>query len=281
MGPDFLLLLIICGVIGVFAAVFLLGMFLSLSRDARNRRRFPTTLWNTWRQAVNKQEDSKWDHLLKTAGQPFGWGKAEWLAIQWMLGAGLLVLTLCWALFHPKSAASLLAIGLIPAAGFLLPLLVLKWWAGYREEVLSVDIARFINRYVNLIENSVPPYSAMVKAARATRKLKDHLPSLSQWNEDRFAALERFKADLGTDDAALLVSNMRTVEKLTTEVVAVTMQRLEWAVDHRRHFRHRKKIKSLGIGYSIIVYPAFYIGLIVAMFPWYKLLIEILEKYLV
>lgn len=111
--------------------------------------------------------------------------------------------------------------------------------------------------------------------------LKQYIPSLSEWNKDRFAALEEFKKQLGVDDGIMLVSNLRTIEQLSAHQVALTMHRLEWAVDNRREFRHRKKIKSLGIGYSVIVYPAFYIGLIVAMFPWYKLLTEILQKYLV
>jgi hypothetical protein len=120
----------------------------------------------------------------------------------------------------------------------------------------------------------------MVKAARPTRKLKEYIPSLSDWNKDSDEALESFKQKLGVDDGILLVSGMRTIEQLNQAQLSLTMQRLEWAVDHRRMFRHRKKIKSLGIGYSIIVYPAFYIGLLVAMFPWYKLLTEILDKYL-
>ncbi len=279
MQVYLLFLLLLCGAAGVFSACFALGIGL-LQRQPR-KLLFPASLRRWWGQAVGTDDDEKWEKLLRKAGHPFGWGKAEWVAVQFVLGMSLFLVILTAALFRGDDSFPYVTITLIPGAGFLLPRFVLKSWANYREEILSVDIARFINRYVNLLENQVPVYLAMVKAARPTRKLKEYIPTLSEWNRDRFAALETLKRELGVDDAILLVSHMRTVEQLSTGQLGLAMQRLEWSVDNRRMFRHRRKIKSLGIGYSIIVYPAFYIGLIVAMFPWYKLLTEILDKYLV
>lgn len=266
------------GTVCLFLSFFLCGvLFVGINW---RKRLLPTRIWDSWKGAVEKVEDERWERLLNRAGRPFGWGKAEWTAVQWMVGFSLLFSLLFWMLLRPSTTVSFFFICLIPCVGYFLPYWGLKIWADAREEILSVDIARFVNRYVNLLENQVPPYDAMVKAARPTRKLKYYIPSLSEWNRDRLQALETFKRDLGIDDAVMLVSNMRTVERLSPEMIALTMQRLEWTVDSKRMSRHRKKIKSLGIGYSIIVYPAFYMGLIVAMFPWYKLLTEILDKYL-
>jgi hypothetical protein len=237
--------------------------------------------WQAWEKAIASEEDVKWDKLLKRAGHPFGWGKAEWILAQLVSGSVIMLLNLIFFLFSREEGFPMITLLLTSAIGFLLPYFLLKAWAGYREEILSNDIARFINRYVNLLENHVPIYNAMAKAARPTRKLKKYVPTLSEWNKDPDEALETFKQKLGVDDAIILVSSMRTIEQLHFSQMATTMQRLEWAVDNRRMFRHRKKIKSLGIGYSIIVYPSFYMGLLVAMFPWYKLLTEILDKYLV
>lgn len=278
MDVNLLNLFLALGTICLFITFFLWGVQFAGIR--RSKLLLTAKLWNAWKEVMERAEDERWERLLNRAGRPFGWGKAEWTGVQWMVGLGLLFLLLFWVLLHPTASLSTFLLCLVPCVGYVLPYLALKSWADVREETLSVDIARFVNRYANLLENQVPPYDAMVKAARPTRKLKYYIPSLSEWNCDRLQALERLKRDLGIDDAVLLVSHMRTVAQLSPEMIALTMQRLEWTVDNKRMHRQRKKIKSLGIGYSIIVYPAFYIGLIVAMFPWYKLLTEILDKYL-
>jgi len=262
-----------------FGACFFFGLYASLK--PWRKKYISSSVWRYWKETIAKETDEHWHKLLNRAGSPFSWGKAEWLALQCLLGISLFVLIVLWELLEQDGSVSILLMILLPSVGFWIPYVLLRWWANYREEILSLDIARFINRYVNLLENHVPHYMALDKAARPTKLLKRYIPSLSEWNRDRFEALERWKQDLGVDDAIILVSNIRTIEQLTPEVIAVAMHRLEWAVDHRRMFRHRKKIKSLGVGYSIIVYPSFYMGLIVAMFPWYKLLTEILDKYLV
>lgn len=238
-------------------------------------------IWSTWKRIIATGQDDKWNQLLRCAGKPFGWGKSEWVAIQWTMGVMFFWFSQGVFVWTGASTFSIVWVVIFSGVGYLLPYIAIKWWASYREDVLSVDIARFINRYVTLLENHVPPYSAIVKAAKPTRLLKDYVPTLSEWNRDKLEALNQFKENLGVDDAIILVSNMRTIEQLSSEVLSQSMERIEWMVDKRRMFRHRKKIKSLGIGYSIIVYPAFYIGLVVAMFPWYKLLTEILDKYLV
>ncbi len=272
-------LLIGIGTICFFSACFFLGIYLS-KRPSR-KKYLSSHFWIYWKETVAKETDPSWEKLFQKAGYPYGWGKAEWLAAQWLIGISLFILIILWELLEKDSSISIVALVLVPSAGFWIPYLLLKWWGNYREEILSVDIARFINRYVNLLENHVPHYLALEKAVRPTRLLKQYVPTLSEWNKDRFEALERWKKDLGVDDAIILISNIRTIEQLNPEVISITMNRLEWAVDHRRMFRHRKKIKSLGLGYSLIVYPAFYMGLIVTMFPWYKLLTEILDRYLV
>lgn len=263
----------------VFISIFSFILYLMKSITMFPQKRVKN-LWSLLKRLV-PQDDPKWESFIRKAGKPFGWEKAEWLGLQIGLGSILFIFTIGWLQITGISRFSLLWILVIPSVGYFIPYFCLKWWADYREEILSVDIARFINRYVNLLENHVPPYFAMVKAARPTKLLKNYIPSLSEWNRNRMEALDQFKRDLGVDDAVILVSNMRTVEQLSTEVMGFTMQRLEFMVDKRRMFRHRKKIKSLGIGYSVIVYPSFFIGLIVAMFPWYKLLSEILDKYLI
>lgn len=267
------------GSLFVFVAVFTIGTY--IVRRANDPKLFVSSVWwRKWEQTVREEEDDSWEKLLSRAGRPFGWNKPEWVFLQFVCGSLVCLITILWVLVWRVESFPVLSLCLAAAGSFLLPYFCLKMYAGYREEILSTDIARFINRYVTLLENQVPVYSAMVKAARPTRKLKEYIPSLSDWNKDPEEALESFKRKLGVDDGVLLVSGMRTVEQVSEAQLSLTMQRLEWAVDHRRMFRHRKKIKSLGIGYSIIVYPAFYIGLLVAMFPWYKLLTEILEKYL-
>lgn len=273
------LLLIIAGSF-IFLSILTLILFLVKSSPLVPKPKNGRRLWPLWANLV-PPDDGKWGEFLSKAGKPFGWGKAEWLGLQMGTGGILFILTFGWLQITGFSSLSFLWFVVIPSIGYFMPYLGLKWWANYREEILSVDIARFINRYVNLLENHVPPYLAMTKAARPTRLLRNYVPSLSEWNRNKIEALDQFKRDLGVDDAIILVSNIRTVEQLSSDVMAFTMQRLEFMVDKRRMFRHRKKIKSLGIGYSLIVYPAFYIGLIVAMFPWYKLLTEILDKYLV
>ncbi|MFD2369659.1 hypothetical protein ACFSO0_06745 [Brevibacillus sp. GCM10020057] len=266
------------GALFVFAASFMAGKcFFSIQRP----KLFVSKVWwRKWEQVVQAEEDERWQQLLNRAGRPFGWGKAEWVFAQLVAGSSVCFLILLWAIIDGFESVPVFSMCLASAGAFMLPYIGLKMWAGHREDVLSTDIARFINRYMTLLENQVPIYSAMVKAARPTRKLKEYIPSLSEWNKDPDEALEGFKRRIGVDDGVILVSSMRTVESLSPEQISVTMQRMEWAVDHRRMFRHRKKIKSLGIAYSVIVYPAFYIGLLVAMFPWYKLLSEILNKYL-
>lgn len=271
--------LIACASIFIFSASFLF-LYQFVNRP-RHKSFVSKKVWALWVKTVEKEDMESWDHLLRKAGQPFGWGRAEWFFAQWISGLGSMLMILIGSLFRENQSFPIITFFLVPSVSFFLPYFLLRFIANQREEVLSLDIARFINRYINLLENHVPVYSAMVKAARPTRRLKHYIPSLSEWNRDRFEALETFKRQLGIDDAIILVSSMRTIEQLTTSQMAVTMQRLEWAVDNKRMFRQRKKIKSLGIGYSVIVYPAFYIGLIVAMFPWYKLLVEILDKYLV
>lgn len=267
------------GSLFMFIVFFSLGTL--FASQPRRKLFISTQWWKTWEKAVASEEDGRWDKLLKRAGYPLGWGKSEWLFTQLLCGIVVALLNLVFALLQQDEGFPFFTLFLTSSASFFLPYFLLKAWAGYREELLSNDIARFINRYVNLLENHVPIYNAMEKAARPTRKLKEYLPTLSEWNKDPDEALESFKQKLGVDDAIILVSSMRTIEQLSMSQMATTMQRLEWAVDNRRMFRHRRKIKSLGIGYSIIVYPAFYIGLLVAMFPWYKLLTEILDKYLV
>jgi len=278
---DYVLMmsLITIATLGVFLSGFTLSLY--LLKLPSKRQVLSYSVWHFWANRVVKEDGEQWDSLLRKAGRPFGWGRAEWTFLQLSVGVSLLVLIMIWILFQRDEGFPFFTFCIVPSIGFLLPYLLLKGWANYREELLSVDIARFVNRYLNLLENQVPPYTALVKAARPTRLLKQYIPSLSEWNKDRFEALEQFKKQLGVDDGIMLVSNLRTIEQLSAHQLALTMHRLEWAVDNRRVFRHRKKIKSLGIGYSIIVYPAFYIGLIVAMFPWYKLLTEILHKYLV
>lgn len=271
--------LIFLASLGVFCSIFTLVLY--LLKQPSKRRVLSQSVWHFWVNKVVREDGEEWDLLLRQAGRPFGWGRAEWTFLQLLIGTGLVLAIIVWALFQSDGSFPFFTFSIVPGVGFLLPYATLKGWANYREELLSVDIARFVNRYLNLLENQVPPYTALVKAARPTRLLKQYIPSLSEWNKDRFAALEEFKKQLGVDDGIMLVSNLRTIEQLSAHQVALTMHRLEWAVDNRREFRHRKKIKSLGIGYSVIVYPAFYIGLIVAMFPWYKLLTEILQKYLV
>ncbi|NGQ96426.1 hypothetical protein G3578_14780 [Brevibacillus sp. SYP-B805] len=278
MADALMNLLLGIGAVGVFLTSYTTAVYL-LKRPKR-RLLLSDSFWRFWTKAVGKEEEEEWDHLLRKAGRPFGWGKAEWTFLQWLFGGSLLFIIVLWTLFRGNGTFPYLTFCIVPSLGYWLPHLLLKGWAGYREELLSTDIARFTNRYLNLLENQVPPYTALVKAARPTRLLKQYIPSLSEWNKDRFAALEAFKRQLGVDDGIMLVSNLRTIEQLSAHQMSLTMQRLEWAVDNRREFRHRKKIKSLGIGYSVIVYPAFYIGLIVAMFPWYKLLTELLSKYL-
>ncbi|WP_139492552.1 hypothetical protein [Brevibacillus dissolubilis] len=272
-------LLLVFSAFGLFVCFVSAGIF--LAQRTRQKYLFPIGLWRQWRQQLDKTADEPWDSLLGRAGYPFHFGKAEWLAVQCILGVVMFLLLIIWQISHPDHSLSLIWLCLLPSLAFFAPYWFLRWWADYREEMLSTDIARFINRYVTLLENQVPPYVAMVKAARPTKKLKHCLPSLSEWNKDRYEALEKLKQILGTDDGMILVSNMRTIEQLPSDLVSVTLNRLEWVVDQRRRFRQRKKIKSLGLAYSLIVYPAFYIGLIVAMFPWYKLLTEILDKYLV
>lgn len=268
------------GSLFVFTLVFALGTYF-IDRQRQGPKLFVSGLWyQAWQKTVQTQDDEHWDKLLARAGKPFGWGKPEWIFTQLMSGSGVCVLILLWAVISGVESFPLVSMCVMSAGCFMLPYLGLKMWAGHREDILSTDIARFINRYVTLLENHVPIYNAMVKAARPTRKLKHYLPTLSEWNKDPEEALENFKRKLGVDDGIILVSNIRTIEQLSEGQISTTMQRLEWAVDHRRMFRHRKKIKSLGIGYSVIVYPAFYMGLLVAMFPWYKLLTEILDKYL-
>jgi hypothetical protein len=266
------------GSLFIFIASFSIGKY--IIRLQKPKLFVSSIWWRKWEQTVQPKEDDHWEQLLSRAGRPFGWGKPEWVFLQLVCGSTVCLITILWVLVGRVESFPLLAMLLASTGSFLLPYLCLKLWAGRREEILSTDIARFINRYVTLLENQVPIYNAMVKAGRPTRKLKEYLPTLSEWNQDPDEALEAFKRKLGVDDGVILVSGMRTIEQLSEAQLSVTMQRLEWAVDHRRMFRHRKKIKSLGIGYSIIVYPAFYMGLLVAMFPWYKLLTEILDKYL-
>lgn len=267
------------GALFVFIFAFMSGKyFIALQRP---RLFVSGRWWQKWEQGVKADDDEQWEKLLSKAGRPFGWGKPEWVLAQLISGVSVCILTLLWVMVSRAETFPVVSMCIASAGSFMLPYLGLKIWAGYREEILSIDIARFINRYVTLLENQVPVYSAMVKAARPTRRLREYVPTLSEWNKDPDEALENFKRKLGVDDAVILVSSMRTIEQLSEGQLSVTMQRLEWAVDHRRMFRHRKKIKSLGIGYSVIVYPSFYMGLLVAMFPWYKLLTEILDKYLV
>ncbi|MFS0558518.1 hypothetical protein [Brevibacillus sp. 179-C9.3 HS] len=266
------------GALFVFSASFMIGKY--LFHKQRPRLFVSGVWWQKWEQALKPDEDDKWDQLLSRAGRPFGWGKPEWVFLQLLAGSTVCILILMWVVVSRMESFPLLSMCLASAASYMLPYMSLKMWANQREDMLSTDIARFINRYVTLLENQVPIYNAMVKAARPTRKLKEYIPSLSEWNRNPDEALESFKRKIGVDDGVILVSSMRTIETLSEGQVSATMQRMEWTVDHRRMFRHRKKIKSLGIGYTVIVYPAFYMGLLVAMFPWYKLLTEILDKYL-
>lgn len=269
--------LLICGSLSLCMTFFIIGLSL-IQKSAKPMN--VHKLRKTWERLMGQGRDEKWERLLRAAGYPFGWGGLEWVSLQWLCGF-MPFLIILFITAVRGGQFSLISMIIIPVLGYFLPLFMLKWWIGYREEILSLDIARFINRYVNLLENRVPPYQAMVKAARPTRLLKQYIPSLPDWNQNRLEALETMKQRLGIDDGIILISNIRTIEQLTEDQAGFTMQRLEWTVDNRRTYRHRKKIKSLGIAYSVIVYPAFYIGLIVAMFPWYKLLTEILEKYLV
>ena len=266
------------GSIFMFLAAFFVGKY--LVQGTKPALFISAKWWRRWESTVASKEDDDWEQLLNRAGRPFGWGKAEWLFAQLVCGSAVCMMVLVWVIVCRVESFPFLSICIASGCGYLFPYLALKMWAGNREDMLSTDIARFINRYVTLLENQVPIYNAMVKAARPTRKLKEYIPTLSEWNKDPDDALENFKRRLGVDDGIILVSSMRTIEQLSAGQVSVTMQRMEWAVDQRRMFRHRKKIKSLGIGYSVIVYPAFYMGLLVAMFPWYKLLTEILSKYL-
>ncbi|MDC0765168.1 hypothetical protein POF51_31070 [Brevibacillus sp. AG] len=267
------------GALFVFSATFMIGKY--LFHKQKPRLFVSGAWWGKWEQALKPDENDKWDQLLSRAGRPFGWGKPEWVFLQLLTGSTVCILILMWVVVSRMESFPLLSMCLASAGSYMLPYMGLKMWANHREDMLSTDIARFINRYVTLLENQVPIYNAMVKAARPTRKLKEYIPTLSEWNRDSNEALESFKRKIGVDDGIILVSSMRTIETLSEGQVSATMQRMEWAVDHRRMFRHRKKIKSLGIGYTVIVYPAFYMGLLVAMFPWYKLLTEILDKYLI
>ncbi|NRS51604.1 hypothetical protein [Brevibacillus sp. HB2.2] len=266
------------GALFVFSAAFMIGKY--LFHKQKPKLFVSGVWWEKWEQALKPDEDDKWEQLLSRAGRPFGWGKPEWVFLQLLTGSMVYILVLMWVVVSRVESFPLLSMCLASAGSYMLPYMGLKTWANHREDMLSTDIARFINRYVTLLENQVPIYNAMVKAARPTRKLKEYIPTLSEWNRDPNEALESFKRKIGVDDGIILVSSMRTIETLSEGQVSATMQRMEWAVDHRRMFRHRKKIKSLGIGYTVIVYPAFYMGLLVAMFPWYKLLTEILDKYL-
>ncbi|NRR24414.1 hypothetical protein [Brevibacillus sp. MS2.2] len=266
------------GALFVFSATFMIGKY--LFHKQKPKLFVSGVWWGKWEQALKPDEDDKWEQLLSRAGRPFGWGKPEWVFLQLLTGSTVCILILMWVVVSRMESFPLLSMCLASAGSYMLPYMGLKMWANHREDMLSTDIARFINRYVTLLENQVPIYNAMVKAARPTRKLKEYIPTLSEWNRDPNEALESFKRKIGVDDGIILVSSMRTIETLSEGHVSTTMQRMEWAVDHRRMFRHRKKIKSLGIGYTVIVYPAFYMGLLVAMFPWYKLLTEILDKYL-
>ncbi|NRR06166.1 hypothetical protein HP570_28595 [Brevibacillus sp. RS1.1] len=266
------------GALFVFSAAFMIGKY--LFHKQKPKLFVSGVWWEKWEQALKPDEDDKWEQLLSRAGRPFGWGKPEWVFLQLLTGSTVCILILMWVVVSRMESFPLLSMCLASAGSYMLPYMGLKTWANHREDMLSTDIARFINRYVTLLENQVPIYNAMVKAARPTRKLKEYIPTLSEWNRDPNEALESFKRKIGVDDGIILVSSMRTIETLSEGQVSTTMQRMEWAVDHRRMFRHRKKIKSLGIGYTVIVYPAFYMGLLVAMFPWYKLLTEILDKYL-
>ncbi|MET3291373.1 UNVERIFIED_CONTAM: hypothetical protein ABID98_003943 [Brevibacillus sp. OAP136] len=271
---------LLCGAIFILIALFLTGLYL-IQLSWKRQIGLSRMIKKSWRQFVGTQISDKWERLLLAAGKPFGWGKLEWVTVQWICGLIPLLLVLLVALVKPTGSFPFLSFVILPTIGYLTPYFLLRWWKGLREELLSVDIARFINRFITLLENQVPPYQAMVKAARPTRLLKKYIPSLSEWNKSRVEALEMLKQRIGVDDGVILVSNMRTLEQLTDEQINLTMQRMELAIDNRRMYMHRKKIKSLGLAYSVIVYPAFYIGLIVAMFPWYKLLTEILDKYLV
>lgn len=273
------LALLLCGAIFLLVTLFLLGIHV-VQVKWRFRSDITRVFRHTWEQIVGKETSDKWERLLKAAGKPFGWGKMEWVSVQWLCGIIPLLLILIVMLIRRNGSFPLFSFILLSAAGYLTPYFLLRWWRGFREELLSVDIARFINRYITLIENQVSPYQAMVKAARPTRLLKKLIPTLPEWNKNRIEALETFKQRVGVDDGVILISNLRTMEQMTDEQISLTMQRMELAIDNRRMYRHRKKIKSLGIAYSVIVYPAFYVGLIVAMFPWYKLLTEILDKYL-
>lgn len=266
------------GAMFVFCATFMIGKY--WFHKQKPKLFVSGRWWERWEQSLKPEEDDKWDQLLSRAGRPFGWGKPEWVFLQLLSGSTVCILILMWAVVSRMESFPLFSMCLASAGSYMFPYMALKMWANQREDMLSTDIARFINRYVTLLENQVPIYNAMVKAARPTRKLKEYIPTLSEWNKDPTEALESFKRKIGVDDGVILVSSMRTIETLNEGQISATMQRMEWAVDHRRMFRHRKKIKSLGIGYTVIVYPAFYMGLLVAMFPWYKLLTEILDKYL-
>lgn len=266
------------GVVFLASSFAAIGLLLP---NSLRRNRLPVQFWNRWKKEEDERQDETWNKLLSRGGHPFGWKKAEWISLQLTVGGSVFLLLVMWGLIQmPEKSFPLFTILIASSIGYFLPYFALRMWADYREDILCRDIARFLNRYSSLLENQVPPFAAMVKAARHTRKLKLYVPSLSEWNRDRITALEKFKRDLGIDDAVILVSNMRTLEQLPAHMISVTLQRLERTIDNRRMYQHRKKLKSLGLGYSIIVYPAFYTGLLVAMFPWYKLLSEILDKYL-
>src|SRR5690606_31081059 len=116
-----------------------------LVRTQRRRVIFSAELWHKWKQSVEEKEDEKWEILLRRAGKPFHWGKAEWTAAQWVMGLGLFVLVITVGVISSGGSIPLLSMVIIPSIGFFLPYLALKYWADYREEILSVDIARFIN----------------------------------------------------------------------------------------------------------------------------------------
>ncbi|WP_019123888.1 hypothetical protein [Brevibacillus massiliensis] len=223
----------------------------------------------------------KFASLVHQAGKPYGIEPVEWWFIIFsgviftVVGVfGQMIIDLF--LFGKKSFPLLFfTISLLLCVGW--PLLYLKWKANKRRTILFYDLLRAIGRLSELLDFHISHYELVRRSLISTRKLKEYIPRLDEWNASPKDALQRMETQIGLKEGILLTNTIRYAMENTIESTKLHLVRLENSLRILRQEEERIRTKRLELGFSVWIIPPFVIAFVCLAFPWYRYFLEMME----
>ncbi|MBO8163922.1 MAG: hypothetical protein H0Z34_09440 [Brevibacillus sp.] len=284
------------GMIGISLSLtffFLFALLLSIRKKRHIRPVFDYQLRKLREriQMGTSQRMQKWNweerwfqwfaDLVKQAGKPYGIEPVEW----WFLIFGGVMLTIIVVFgqilidffLYGRKGFPLVLFSLSVFLSLGLPIWYLKWKANQRRTVLFYDLLRAISRLGELLEFQLSHYELIRRSLISTRKLKDYIPRIDEWNASPTRALQRMEEEIGLKEGVLLTNTIRYAMENSVESTKLHLVRLEGSLRLLRQEEERMRTKRLELSFSLWVIPPFVIAFVCLAFPWYRYLLEMID----